>query len=163
MAHIKTIDEIKAEVRAMTGKNKIFRRAKIEDVESVISHLTSKDPELWAAQWSRVAKRYEDTGAKHEQDGRLEEARAAYMQAYTYYATGRYPVPHSPGKMLCFRKSLELYERAGRYFEPPLEMIERLLTRSATPRPEGACAVPCGAGLLDAQKMVEPEAVTTAK
>ena len=124
MGRIKNIDEIKAELRAMTGKSKIFRRAKIADVESVISHLTSKDPELWAAQWSRVAKRYEDTGARHEQDGHLEEARAAYIQAYTYYATGRYPVPHTPGKMQCFRKSLELYERAGRYFEPPLERIE---------------------------------------
>ena len=124
MGRIKNIDEIKAELRAMAGKSKIFRRAKIADVESVISHLTSKDPELWAAQWSRVAKRYEDTGVRHEQDGRLEEARAAYIQAYTYYATGRYPVPHTPGKMQCFRKSLELYERAGRYFEPPLERIE---------------------------------------
>ena len=49
MGRIKNIDEIKAELRAMTGKSKIFRRAKIEDVESVIGHLTSKDPELWAA------------------------------------------------------------------------------------------------------------------
>ena len=124
MGRIKNIDEIKAEVRAMTGKSKIFRRAKIEDVESVISNLTSKDPELWAAEWSRVAKPYEEAGARHERDGRVEEARAAYLQAYTYYATGRYPVPHTPGKMQCFRKSLELYEQAGRYFEPALERID---------------------------------------
>jgi esterase FrsA len=124
MGRIKNIDEIKAEVRAMTGKSKIFRRAKIEDVESVISNLTSKDPELWAAEWSRVAKPYEDAGARHERDGRFEEARASYLQAYTYYATGRYPVPHTPGKMQCFRKSLELYERAGRYLEPALERVE---------------------------------------
>jgi len=41
--------------------------------------------------------------------------------------------------------------------------IERLLTRSAAPRPEGACAVPCCAGLLDARKMVEPEAAVPGK
>jgi len=44
--------------------------------------------------------------------------------AYTYYATGRYRVAHTPGKKECFRKSLELYEKAGRYFEPPLERAE---------------------------------------
>jgi len=60
----------------------------------------------------------------HEQAGQFNEARAAYLQAYTYYATGRYPVPHTPGKMRCLRKSLELYEKAGRYFEPALERVE---------------------------------------
>ena len=53
----------------------------------------------------------------------LQQAREAYIQAYTYYATGRYPVPHTPGKQQCFRKSLEMYERAGRFFEPPLEKV----------------------------------------
>jgi pimeloyl-ACP methyl ester carboxylesterase len=124
MGHVRNIDEIKAEVRKMAGKSKIFRRAKTEDVESVLGNLTSKDPELWAAEWSRVAKPYEETGARHENAGRFEEARAAYLQAYVYYATGRYPVPHSAGKMECFRKSLELYEKAGRYFEPSLARVE---------------------------------------
>jgi pimeloyl-ACP methyl ester carboxylesterase len=124
MSHVRNIDEIRAEVRKMAGKSKIFRRAKIEDVESVLGNLTSKDPELWAAEWSRVAKPYEEAGGRHEKSRRFEEARAAYLQAYTYYATGRYPVPHSPGKIKCFRKSLELYEKAGRYFEPPLSRVE---------------------------------------
>jgi pimeloyl-ACP methyl ester carboxylesterase len=124
MSHIRNIEEIKAEVRKMAGKSKIFRRAKIADVESVLGNLTTKDPELWAAEWSRIAKPYEDAGARHEQASRFEEARAAYLQAYTYYATGRYPVPHTPGKLQCFRKSLELYERAGRYFDPPLSRVE---------------------------------------
>src|SRR5207249_6716024 len=89
MGRIKSLDEIKAEVRKLTGTSKIFRRAKIEDVESVLANLTSKDPELWAAEWSRVAKPYEEAGRQHEQAGRLEEARAAYILAYTYYEIGR--------------------------------------------------------------------------
>jgi len=124
MGRIKSLAEIKAEVRDHTGKKKIFRRARKEDVESVLANLTSKDPGLWAAEWSRVAQPYEDLGAGHEQAGQFNEARAAYLQAYTYYATGRYPVPHTPGKMRCLRKSLELYEKAGRYFEPALERVE---------------------------------------
>ncbi|HUK41052.1 MAG TPA: alpha/beta hydrolase [Candidatus Acidoferrales bacterium] len=124
MGRVKSLDEIKSEIREQTGKKKIFRRAKKEDVESVLANLTSKDPELWAAEWSRVAQSHEDAGASYEQAGRFNEARNAYLRAYTYYATGRYPVPHTPGKMRCLRKSLELYERAGRYFDPVLERVE---------------------------------------
>ena len=123
MGRVKNLDEIKAMVRERTGKRNIFRRAKPEDVESVLANLTRKDPDLWAQEWSRVAERYEKEGLKHEQAGRVNEAREAFLQAYTYYATGRYPTPHTPAKMECFRKSLELYERAGRYFAPPLERV----------------------------------------
>ena len=124
MGRIKTLDEIKAMVRARTGKRNTFRHAKREDVESVLAGLTSKDPELWAQEWSRVAKPYEDHGDTLEKTGKFDEARQAYLQAYFYYATGRYPTPHTQGKLECFRKSLELYEKAGRYFSPPLERVE---------------------------------------
>jgi len=124
MGRIKTLDEIKAMIRERTGKRNTFRLCQREDVESVLAHLTSKDPELWAREWSRVAKPYEEQGAKFEKEGKFQQARAAYVQAYAYYATGRYPTPHTPGKQECFRKSLEVYEKAGRYFDPPLERIE---------------------------------------
>jgi esterase FrsA len=123
MGRVKSLDEIKTMIRDRTGKRNIFRRAKPEDVESVLANLTSKDPELWATEWSRVAKPYEEEAARHEQAGRSQDAREAYLQAYTYYATGRYPVPHTVGKQACFRKSLEMYEKAGRYFAPPLEKV----------------------------------------
>ena len=124
MGRVKNLDEIKAMIRERTGTRNTFRHAKREDVESVLANLTSKDPELWAREWSRVAKPYEEEGANLEQAGKFKEARDAYVQAYAYYATGRYPTPHTPGKMECFRKSLEVYERAAKYFEPPLERVE---------------------------------------
>ena len=124
MGRVKNLDEIKAMVRERTGKRNIFRLAKRNDVESVLANLTSKDPELWAKEWSRVAKPYEEKGAVLERAGKVKEAREAYVQAYAYYATGRYPTPHTPGKMACFRKSLEMYEKAGKFFEPMLERIE---------------------------------------
>jgi esterase FrsA len=123
MGRVKDLDEIKAMVRERTGKRNIFRRAKRDDVESVLANLTSKDAGLWAKEWSRVALSYEEAGAKFEQAGKFKEAREAYVQAYTYYATGRYPVPHTPAKQECFRKSLEMYEKAGRYFVPALERV----------------------------------------
>ena len=124
MGRIKNLEEIKAMVRERTGKRNIFRLAKREDVESVLANLTSKDPELWASEWSRVAEAYEQKGAELEQSGKFEEARDAYIQAYAYYATGRYPTPHTPGKMECFHKSLRMYEKAGKYFDPVLERVE---------------------------------------
>ena len=124
MGRIKNLEEIKAMVRERTGKRNIFRLAKREDVESVLANLTSKDPELWASEWSRVAEAYEQKGAELEQSGKFKEARDAYIQAYAYYATGRYPTPHTPGKMACFHKSLRMYEKAGKYFGPVLERVE---------------------------------------
>ena len=124
MGRIKSLDEIKAMARERTGKRNVFRRARIEDVDPVLERLTSKDPDLWAAEWSRAAEPYEEAGNAHEREGRPEEAREAFLMAYTYYTLGRYPVPHSPGKQECARKSLELFMRAGRYFTPPLEVLE---------------------------------------
>ena len=82
-------------VRARTGKRNTFRHCKSEDVESVLANLTSKDPELWAKEWSRVAKPYEEQGSQFEKDGQFNAAREAYVQAYAYYATGRSDTAHA--------------------------------------------------------------------
>ncbi len=124
MGRIKTLEEIKAMVRERTGKRNVFRRAKREEVGAVLARLSSKDPALWAAEWSRAAEPYEVEAIKQEKAGKFNEARHAYLMAYTYYAAGRYPVPHTPAKMAAYRKSLELYEKAGRYFDPPLERVQ---------------------------------------
>jgi hypothetical protein len=111
MGRIKNLDEIKAMVRARTGKRNTFRHAKVADVESVLANLTSKDPELWAKEWSRVAKPYEEQAIQFEKDGRFEEAREAYVQAYAYYATGRYPTPH---RRLDLQRRDRLFRNAAR-------------------------------------------------
>jgi acetyl esterase/lipase len=133
MGRVKNLDEIKAMIRERIGKRNVFRLAKPADSETVLANLTSKDPELWAQEWARVAKPYEQTAADLERAGKFLEARRAYIQAYAYYAIGRYPTPHTPGKMACFRKSLEMYEQAGRYFEPVLDRVEIPLSNSKIP------------------------------
>lgn len=133
MGRVKSLDEIKAMIRERTGKRNVFRLARRDDVESVLARLTSKDPELWAREWARVAQPYEENAAFLERTGRLREACAVYIQAYAYYAAGRYPTPHTAGKMACLRKSLEMYEKAGRYFDPPLRRIEIPFSSSKIP------------------------------
>ncbi len=129
MGRIKSLDEIKAMVLERMGKRNVFRRAKREDVESVLANLTSKDPELWAKEWSRAAKPYEEAGAKHEQAGRTKDACEAYVMAYTYYALGRYPVAHTPGKQENYRKSVEMYEKGGALLRPAAGKGSRALPR----------------------------------
>ena len=124
MGRVKNLDAVKAMVRERTGKRNVFRLARPDDVAPVLANLTSQDPELWAREWARVANDYEAKAADLERAGKLSEARDAYIQAYAYYAAGRYPTPHTPGKMACFRKSLEMYEKAGKYFTPVLERVE---------------------------------------
>jgi len=123
MGRIKTLADIKTMIRQRTGNRNVFRRAKRDDVESVLANLTSKDPELWASEWARVAGGYEATARDAEKVGNANDALNAYVMAYSYYAIGRYPVPHTQGKRANFRKSLEMYEKAGRYFDPPLERV----------------------------------------
>ncbi len=123
MGRVKSLEEIKTMVRERTGKRGVFRNAQKHDVESVLDQLKDKDPDHWAAQWTRVARPYEEEGAKQESAGRSQEACSAYLMAYTYYTLGRYPVPHTTGKQVSFQKSLELYAKAGRYFNPPLEKL----------------------------------------
>ena len=158
MGRIKSLEEIKAMVRERTGKQNVFRRAKREDVEPVLVRLTSKDPEVWAAEWSRAAKRYEEQGNAHYERGEREQAREAYLMSYTYYTIARYPVPHSPGKKECFRKSLELFVKASRYFDPPMEELriphgEKVIPAYLRlPRGEGKRSVVINFGGIDSYK-----------
>jgi esterase FrsA len=158
MGRVKNIDEIKAMVRERTGKRNIFRHAKLKDVDSVLAALTSKDPELWAQEWSRVAKPYEDQGKSFEKAGKFKEARENYFQAYAYYAIARYPTPRTHAKMACFRKSLEVYEKAGKYFDPPLERVEvpfkdkNIPIYLRVPKDEGKLSLVINFGGIDSYK-----------
>jgi hypothetical protein len=41
-----------------------------------------------------------------------------------YNHVARYPAPNSPGKLAAYRRSQELFLKAARYFDPPVERIE---------------------------------------
>ena len=68
MGRIKTLDEIKAMVRERTGRQNVFRRAKREDVEAVLTRLTSRDPELRAADEVRAGDKPENGQADRRYD-----------------------------------------------------------------------------------------------
>ena len=47
----KTLEEIKADILHRAGRINPFERVKREDVEQLVSYLSSLDPDLWGKEW----------------------------------------------------------------------------------------------------------------
>ena len=125
MGRVKNLDEIKTMIRERVGKRNTFRHAKREDVESVLSELDEQ--RSGALGQGMVARR--------------ETLRRRRARSWSKPASSK-----KPGKLMCkpmptmppvatrhrirrerwhaIRKSLEVYEKAGKYFEPPLERLD---------------------------------------
>jgi len=101
-----------------------FTYAVYEDMERVMTSLTSYDRDKWAAAFSEVAKRYEEKAAQEEQRGDAKNAKENYLHAYQYYKLARYPTTNSPGKKEAYRKSQEMLFKASRFFDIPIERVE---------------------------------------
>src|SRR5215813_59088 len=114
--------EVKQEILRRAGKVNPFERAKREDVEEVLSRLSSLDPDAWGREWGRVAALCETRAEEAEKKG-AGDAEDYYL-AYEYFRIGRYPVPSSPEKINCYQGAIRTYLKAGRYFEAPVERIE---------------------------------------
>ncbi len=75
VAQERTLDELKEEIMQRAQKNQHpINGVKVEDVKLFLSRLTSKDPDLWAREWSRVAEPYEKKGEQLFQGGMKKEA-----------------------------------------------------------------------------------------
>lgn len=118
------LTEIKAEILRRAGRINPFERVERKDVEELLDHLTSLDPEMWGSQWGDLGRRYEAAAGAAEAAGKRAEAARLYDQAYEYYRIGRYPVPSSPEKMNCYEGALRAFAKAAPAMSPPLERIE---------------------------------------
>ncbi|MDE0212896.1 MAG: alpha/beta fold hydrolase, partial [Deltaproteobacteria bacterium] len=123
MAGAATLDEIKDRIRKRVGKRSPFHLMDPAEAEGALAELTSLDADAWAEAWSKPGARWEKTAREAEAKGNAEEAKAAYFQAAAWYGAGRHPFPSSSGKQEAYRKTIENYLAASRYFDPPLERI----------------------------------------
>ena len=116
------MDEVKSELlgRAKENRNP-FLYTIFEEVAPVINGLRSVDREEWAKAFSSLAAPHEERAAKAEAAGDAANDDKEYLIAYDYHHVARYPAPNSPGKLAAYRKSQELFHKAARYFDPPLE------------------------------------------
>ncbi|MGA2682972.1 MAG: alpha/beta fold hydrolase [Candidatus Bathyarchaeia archaeon] len=101
-----------------------FTYASYEDVERVMTSLTSYDRDKWAAAFSSAAKPYEEKAALAEKAGDSPNAKENYLKAYQYYRLARYPTINSQGKKEAYRKSQEMLFKASHYFDAPLQRVE---------------------------------------
>ena len=120
----KTLEEIKADILHRAGRINPFEQVKREDVEQLVSHLSSLDPDLWGKEWEKLGLKYESLAEEQEKQGRSKEAGETYYLAYEYFRIGRYPVPSSPEKMKCYKGALRTFLKAAPTMKPPLERVE---------------------------------------
>ncbi|HEV2116570.1 MAG TPA: alpha/beta hydrolase [Terriglobales bacterium] len=101
----------------------IKRGADTQQAEAVFRSLPDLAPEPWVAAWTKLAEPWESQGAQAEAKGNTAEARDAYHKASMYYGIAKFPVINHPAKQAAYRKCIENYLKAARYFDPPLERV----------------------------------------
>lgn len=101
-----------------------FAYASYEDMERMMTSLTSYDRDTWAAAFSTVAKPYEVKASQAEKMGDVQSAKENSLRAYQYYRLARYPTTNSNGKKEAYRKSQEMLLNASRHFDTPIERVE---------------------------------------
>jgi hypothetical protein len=85
-----------------------FTYASYDDMERVMTSLTSYDHDKWVAAFTSIAKPYEDKGYQAEKTGNKQEAKDNYLKAYQYYRIARYPTINSDIKKKAYKKSQEM-------------------------------------------------------
>ena len=119
------LEDVKKEIVRRAGTRNPLEGVKPEDAAAVADALTSLDRDEWARAWSKYGHKYEavaDDMAKS--GGDRNKLRELYLLAFDYFRVGRYPCPTTPGKETAYRHSLQVFRKAARYFDPPLEIVE---------------------------------------
>lgn len=81
-------------------------------------------PGSWIYEWSTTGAFYADRAAKHETAGEFDAARDDYLSAALYYSIAKFPDNATPEQRAAYKKHLEYYQKAGRYFDPPLQIVK---------------------------------------
>jgi pimeloyl-ACP methyl ester carboxylesterase len=105
-------------------RNAPFQHADPDAASRAIERLTSVDPQEWGAVWIEAAKPFTEIGDAREAIGDRAGAREAYFNAYALAHVGRYPTPNHPSKLAAYEYAVASYRAAGRFFDPPLEIVK---------------------------------------
>lgn len=103
-----------------------FGGGNFTEIHEVAQSINPNDPASWVTEWLRMAQRVERLAVEAEKIGNVGYAKDSYLRASQYYRMADFPCMtyDDNRKLWVFRKSVELYKKAGEYFNPPLENIE---------------------------------------
>lgn len=104
-------------------KQFIQKGADPKDAEAIFRGLPNLDAQPWVDAWSRLAQPLEQRAAALEAQGKNHEASEAHEKASFYYGIAKFPVINHPAKKAAYKKCIETYLKAARYFDPPLERV----------------------------------------
>jgi esterase FrsA len=118
-----TIEAVQASLRERLATHKApFHITDAAAANAAIDRLVGTDGDRWAEEWSAAARPFAALAAEREAAGDRAGARDAYLRAYGLFHVGRFPTCNTSAKVDCYRRSVEMYRQAGRYFDPPLEV-----------------------------------------
>ena len=117
----RTIDEIRTEAQARAERgNYPLIGLDPADVREALANIHTRDPDEWAANWSRVADKYMAAAAAATDPGARD---ADYVRAWRLYYFAQWPVPSSAGKQQAYRRALDAYALHARALDPPIETV----------------------------------------
>ena len=97
----------------------------ISECFQAASRMIPGDKESWHAEWMRVADRNRIRGDQAEADGNVFTAKACWLRATDYYRSAEFwLLPDDPRRMATFDRCEEVFAKAGKYFDPPIEQVK---------------------------------------
>jgi esterase FrsA len=125
-AQERSLDEVKRDIRRRVEQRQPpFDDVRADEVERVLSSLTSLDKDEWGTRWCNVGLDHERRGdALLARGAPAKEIGEAYYLAYSYCHIGRYPVPSSPAKQDAYTATRRTFLKAATYFDTPLQLLE---------------------------------------
>lgn len=89
------------------------------------SRMKPGDHESWHQEWTRVAEQNDLRGDQSEATGNVLTARACWLRATDYYRQAEFWLAaDDPRRLETFTKCERAFRKAGRYFTPPIEIVE---------------------------------------
>ncbi len=162
MASVSDLPHAPGEDPFIVARGGFYRRwlamiADPEELQEIVGRLTGTTEDVWVPVWREAGAKHEARGDDLQSQGKFAEARAAHLQAKTYYAIGRFPGEITPVKADISADCARAYRKACAHLDPPMEVIDVVCEGKAirahfrapkTGGPHAAVLIMCGSDVF---------------